>query len=135
MEIMKSLHYLQNLQVFFSMEMNSGGQEGNNNDEDAGEQTGTITIVKTDLSRPRMYKVIMHNDDYTTTDFVVHVLGKFFAKTQAQAQRLMMQIHLEGQAQCGIFTYEVAESKTLKVNKYSRDHGHPLTTSFEPCEG
>ena len=112
------------------------GTKNNHEDKsDSDEQTGTITIVKTDLAKPRMYKVIMHNDDYTTTDFVVHVLVKFFSKSSSQAQVLMMKIHLEGQALCGIFTYEVAESKTVKVNKYSRDHGHPLTTSFEPCEG
>jgi len=81
-----------------------------------------------------MFKVFMHNDDYTTMEFVIHVLKKFFAKSEAEAYEIMMKVHLEGLAVCGVFTYEVAESKTEKVNKYSRDHGHPLTTSFEPCD-
>ena len=108
-----------------------------NNNDDSGEQdgqTGTITVVRTELSRPKMFKVFMHNDDYTTMEFVIHVLKKFFTKSDAEAYEVMMKVHLEGLAVCGIFTYEVAESKTEKVNKYSRDHGHPLTTSFEPCE-
>lgn len=104
----------------------------NQNDDD--QQTGTITVVKTELSRPKMFKVLMHNDDYTTMEFVIAVLKKFFNKTDDQAHDIMMKVHLEGLGICGIYTYEIAESKSEKVNKYSRDHGHPLTTSFEPCE-
>ena len=103
-------------------------------DDENDQQTGTITVVKTDLSRPKLFKVLMHNDDYSTMEFVIHVLKKFFSKSEAEAYELMMKVHLEGMAICGIYTYEVAESKTQKVNKYSRDKGHPLTTSFEPCD-
>lgn len=107
---------------------------GSDNDNNEDGQTGTITVVRTELSRPKMYKVFMHNDDYSTMEFVMHVLQKFFAKSEAQSYEIMMKVHLEGLAVCGLYTYEVAESKTEKVNKYSRDHGHPLTTSFEPCD-
>lgn len=105
-----------------------------NNDGDDDQQTGTITVVRTQLSRPKMFKVFMHNDDYTTMEFVILVLKKFFSKSETEAYEIMMKIHLDGIAVCGIYTYEIAESKTEKVNKYSRDHGHPLTTSFEPCD-
>ena len=109
--------------------------DNSNNNEDTDHQTGTITVVKTDLRRPRRYKVLMHNDDYTTMEFVVHVLKKFFSKPDAEAHSIMMKVHLDGQAVCGIYTHEIAESKVDKVNKYSREHGHPLTCSAEPCEG
>lgn len=108
--------------------------KNSNDNQEKDEQTGTITVVKTDLSRPKMYKVLMHNDDYSTMEFVIAVLKKFFNKTEDQAYDIMMKVHIEGVAICGIYTYEIAESKTEKVNKYSRDHGHPLTTSFEPCD-
>lgn len=107
----------------------------NSNDQnERDEQTGTITVVKTDLSKPKMYKVLMHNDDYSTMEFVISVLKKFFNKTDEQAYDIMIKVHTEGLAICGIYTFEIAESKSEKVNKYSRDHGHPLTTSFEPCD-
>lgn len=110
---------------------NQSFRASNNDDE---QQTGTITVVRTELSPPKMFKVFMHNDDYTTMEFVIHVLKKFFGKSESESQEIMMKVHLEGLAVCGIYTYEIAESKTEKVNKYSREHGHPLTTSFEPCD-
>ncbi len=116
------------------MKNNNYLPRANDNDHDDDQQTGTITVVRTELSRPKMYQVFMHNDDYTTMEFVIHVLKKFFSKSDEESHKIMMKIHLEGLAVCGVFTYEVAESKTEKVNKYSRDHGHPLTTSFEPCD-
>lgn len=116
------------------MKNNNFTPKSSGNDPDEDQQTGTITVVRTELSRPKMYKVLMHNDDYSTMEFVIHVLQKFFAKSEAESQQIMMKIHLEGLAICGVFTYEVAESKSEKVNKYSRDKGHPLTTSFEPCD-
>ena len=97
-----------------------------------GEETGVLTVQRTDLRRPKMYKVLMHNDDYTTMDFVVHVLKKFFAKNDDEAHALMFKVHEDGHAVCGIYTHEVAESKTIKVNKYSKEKGHPLKCSSEP---
>lgn len=105
-----------------------------NNDKDLDSQ-GDIA-VKTDqkVKRPRMYKVLMHNDDYTTMEFVVHVLQKYFSKSRPEAQSIMLEIHTRGLAACGIFTFEVAESKTTKVIKYAKENGHPLKCSYEPCE-
>lgn len=101
---------------------------------DRDEQSGVATIKKTKLQPPRKYKVIMHNDDYTTMEFVVHVLQKYFLKTASEAQAIMLEVHTRGFGICGIFTYEVAESKVAKVTKYARENGHPLKCSTEPCD-
>jgi ATP-dependent Clp protease adaptor protein ClpS len=99
---------------------------------DKDEQSGTATISKQKLQRPRMYKVLMHNDDYTTMEFVILVLQKFFNKNYDDAQAIMLDVHKQGFGVCGIYTYEVAESKVAKVIKYARDNGHPLRCSTEP---
>jgi ATP-dependent Clp protease adaptor protein ClpS len=101
---------------------------------DRDEQSGTATIRKEKLQPPRMYKVIMHNDDYTTMEFVILVLKKFFNKSISEAQAIMLEVHNRGYGICGIFTYEVAESKVAKVIKYAKDNGHPLKCSIDPCE-
>ena len=101
---------------------------------DKDEQSGVATVRKEKLQAPRKYKVLMHNDDYTTMEFVVLVLQKFFNKTSPEAQSIMLEVHTRGFGICGIYTYEVAESKVAKVTKYARDNGHPLKCSTEPCE-
>lgn len=96
------------------------------------EQSGVATVRKEKLQAPRMYKVLMHNDDYTTMEFVVLVLQKFFNKNTNDAHTIMLEIHTKGFGICGIYTYEVAESKVAKVTKYARENGHPLKCSTEP---
>lgn len=98
------------------------------------EQSGIATIKKEKLQPPRMYKVLMHNDDYTTMEFVIHVLQKYFSKNSDEAHAIMLEVHTRGFGICGIYTFEVAESKVAKVVKYARDNGHPLKCSTEPCE-
>ena len=105
---------------------------------DQGPGTNTEENVavaeKTEVAKPKMYKVLLVNDDYTTMEFVIHVLQKFFQKTYDEAHAIMLKIHHDGVGICGIFTFEVAESKSAKVNKYSRNKGHPLKSTIEPCE-
>jgi ATP-dependent Clp protease adaptor protein ClpS len=96
------------------------------------EQSGVATARKEKLQTPRMYKVLMHNDDYTTMEFVIIVLQKFFNKNIDDAQSIMLAVHQRGFGVCGVYTFEVAESKTAKVMKYSKDNGHPLKCSIEP---
>jgi ATP-dependent Clp protease adaptor protein ClpS len=96
------------------------------------EQSGTTTIPKQELRPPRKYKVLMHNDDYTTMEFVVLILQKYFNKNYQQAQEIMLEVHEKGYGVCGIYTYEVAESKCAKVVKYARENGHPLRCTTEP---
>ena len=99
---------------------------------DREEEHGTTTIRKEKLQPPRMNQVLMHNDDYTTMEFVILVLQKFFNKNFNDAQAIMLDVHKKGFGICGTYTFEVAESKVAKVIKYARDNGHPLRCSTEP---
>lgn len=104
----------------------------NNQDHDENERDeSVVTKVKPRVKRPSMFKVILHNDDYTTMDFVIDVLRTFFAKTQEQAMGIMLQIHHDGVGVCGVYSFEVAESKCQKVTMYAKQHGHPLKCSVE----
>ena len=102
--------------------------------EGTDEEAGAALAEKVKVEKPKMYQVLLHNDDYTTMEFVIHVLQKFFNKTYDEAHAIMLKVHHEGSGLCGIYTYEVAESKSAKVNKYSRSKGHPLKSTIEPCD-
>ncbi len=78
-----------------------------------------------------MYKVILYNDDYTTMEFVIEVLQRFFASNNERAQQLMLQIHNEGSAVCGIYTRDVAETKVIQVTQHAQQNGHPLRCGTE----
>lgn len=95
---------------------------------------GTATARKEKLQAPKKYKVLMHNDDYTTMEFVIIVLQKFFNKSSSESHDIMLEVHNRGFGICGVYTYEVSESKVAKVTKYARDNGHPLRCSVEPTE-
>lgn len=85
-----------------------------------------------DLREPRRYKVIIHNDDFTTMEFVVLILTNVFFKSQAEAETLMLQVHHSDKAVVGIYTYDVALSKVQKATRMARDAGYPLRLSYEP---
>ena len=74
----------------------------------------------------------MHNDDYTTQEFVVHVLREFFRKIPTEAMQLMLKVHMTGKAIVGVYTKDIAETKIEKVTSYARDNGHPLMLTMEP---
>ena len=78
-----------------------------------------------------MYKVILFNDDYTTMEFVVEVLQRFFAVNNERAQQLMLQIHNEGSAVCGTYTRDIAETRVIQVTEFAQQQGHPLRCSME----
>lgn len=82
--------------------------------------------------RPRRYQVVFHNDDYTTMEFVVHVLMKFFHKSETEATQIMLQVHHRGFGIVGLYTRDVAESKADQVTDYAKEHGHPLKVTAEP---
>jgi len=81
---------------------------------------------KTDLKPPAMYAVLLLNDDYTPMDFVEDILMRFFGKNEEQSQSITMQVHSQGRGTCGIYPKDIAESKALQVESFSRQHNHPL---------
>lgn len=84
------------------------------------------------LKKPRKYKVILLNDDYTPMEFVIEVLIRFFHLNESIATQVMLQVHIQGRAICGIFTREIAETKVVLVNEYARTNQHPLLCGMEP---
>ncbi len=78
-----------------------------------------------------MYRVVLNNDDYTPMEFVVEVLTRFFTMTPEQATEVMLTVHYKGKGVCGVFTHDVAETKAAQVNRYAREHEHPLLCSTE----
>ena len=84
------------------------------------------------LKEPRMYKVLLLNDDYTPMDFVVSVLKHFFYLNEEVAIQVMLQVHLQGRGVCGVFTRDIAETKVVLVNDYARTNQYPLLCSMEP---
>jgi len=99
-------------------------------DEDASLAVATRREVK----RPRRYSVILHNDDYTTMEFVVLVLTRFFGKSEDEATSIMLMVHTKGRGLAGVFVRDVAESKVDLVRDFARAHGHPLRCTAEPME-
>lgn len=93
----------------------------------------TATLDKAALKKPPLYAVLILNDDYTPMDFVVHVLQKFFNKSEDEATQLMLQIHKSGQAVAGIFEREIAETKATRVVQYSQEHEYPLQARIGPA--
>ena len=88
-------------------------------------------IIKEKLRKPDRYRVILHNDDYTTMDFVVDILCRVFHKTLVEAKEIMLQVHQNGRGECGVYTYEVAESKAERVISLARQAGFPLNCTLE----
>ena len=93
--------------------------------------TSVITKTKTQSKRPSPYRVLLLNDDYTPMEFVVHELERFFNKDREAATRIMMHVHQTGIGECGVYTYEVAETKVTQVMDFARKHQHPLQCVME----
>ena len=96
-----------------------------------GSDTSILTKTAPKTARPPMYKVMLLNDDYTPMEFVVHVLKAFFQMDTDQATRVMINVHQKGVGVCGIFTYEVAETKVTQVMDFARKNQHPLQCTLE----
>ena len=99
--------------------------------EPGGPGTAVITKTKPQTTRPSIYRVLILNDDYTPMEFVVHVLERFFSKDHEAATRIMLHVHHHGIGECGIYTYEVAETKVTQVMDFARKHQHPLQCVME----
>lgn len=88
-----------------------------------------------ELKKPPRYKVIMLNDDYTPMEFVVHALEVFFGMSRERATQVMLTVHTQGRAVCGIYTRDIAETKAAQVNQCAKDNEHPLLCEIEAVEG
>lgn len=102
-------------------------------DERDGARPGVGLLTRTRLKpkKPAMFRVLLLNDDFTPMDFVVHVLEKFFAKNRQEATEIMLHVHRRGVGVCGVYTYEVAETKVNLVMDYARKNEHPLQCTME----
>jgi ATP-dependent Clp protease adaptor protein ClpS len=100
---------------------------------DTDRRTGTDLLEKTrqETKEPALYRVILHNDNYTTMDFVVQILETVFLKSPAEAFRIMMQVHTQGQGVCGAYPYDIAETRVATVHDVAREQGFPLRASLE----
>ena len=110
------------------------GRDGGQGDR-TGDGTGTGTSVATKprpkTKKPSLYKVLILNDDYTPMEFVVHVLERFFSKPRDEAIQIMLHVHRHGVGVCGVYTFEVAETKVAQVIELARRHQHPLQCTME----
>jgi ATP-dependent Clp protease adaptor protein ClpS len=111
----------------------SGAKEPRKGGGDNGPGSGTavITRTKTQTKRPSMYRVLILNDDYTPMEFVVLILQKYFNKGADEATQIMLHVHQHGVGECGVFTYEVAETKVTQVMDFTRKNQHPLQCIME----
>ena len=110
------------------------GKNGNGADGEGGDgegKTGLVTKTRPKTKRPSLYKVLLLNDDYTPMEFVVHVLERFFNKGREDATRIMLHVHHKGVGICGVYTYEIAETKVAQVMDFARQNQHPLQCTME----
>jgi len=117
----------------FALQM--AGKNGSGPGKDSGRddegKTGLVTKTRPKTKKPSLYKVLLLNDDYTPMEFVVHVLERYFSKGREEATRIMLHVHHKGVGICGVFTYEIAETKVTQVMDFSRQHDHPLQCTME----
>jgi ATP-dependent Clp protease adaptor protein ClpS len=110
---------------------NEGGGEGGGDSEPPGTGLGLATRTRTRTKQPTPYRVLLLNDDYTPMEFVVLVLQRFFRMNMEEATRVMLHVHQKGVGVCGVFSYEVAETKVSQVIDFARENQHPLQCTLE----
>ena len=104
-------------------------------DNDTSSEIGSVVLEKDpDVKHPPSYQVVLINDDYTPMEFVVYVLQIFFGFDGDKAQQIMLAVHTHGKGVCGIFTKEVAETKSAQVNNFAKENGHPLLSDIEEVD-
>jgi ATP-dependent Clp protease adaptor protein ClpS len=102
------------------------------NDETSRPDGGTVVAEQAPkVKQPPLFQVVLLNDDYTPMEFVVDVLERFFSLNRNNATRIMLEVHTRGKGVCGVFTYEIAETKVAQVTTYARDNHHPLMCTLE----
>lgn len=111
--------------------MSNGDDNQDRTGGGGGSSTGIVVQAKPKTKKPSLYKVLLLNDDYTPMEFVVHILERFFNKSREEAVDIMLHVHRHGVGMCGVFTYEVAETKVTQVIDFARQHSHPLQCTME----
>jgi ATP-dependent Clp protease adaptor protein ClpS len=106
-------------------------RDGGEGDGDGEGRSGALTLTRTRTKKPSMYKVLMLNDDYTPMEFVVDVLQHIFQKNREEATQIMLHVHQKGVGVCGVYTYEIAETKVTQTVDYARKNQHPLQCTLE----
>jgi ATP-dependent Clp protease adaptor protein ClpS len=106
-------------------------QDGDDRGGGPGRGTAVITRTRPKTKKPSLYRVLILNDDYTPMEFVVHVLERFFQKDREAATRIMLHVHNHGVGECGVYTFEVAETKVSQVMDFARQNQHPLQCVME----
>jgi ATP-dependent Clp protease adaptor protein ClpS len=109
----------------------NAGDDSDSAGGQGGRGTAVLTRTQTRTRRPNLYRVLLLNDDYTPMEFVVHILERFFNKTIEEATTIMLHVHHHGVGECGVFTYEIAETKVTMVMDFARKHQHPLQCVME----
>ena len=109
----------------------AGGSQPPGGDDGGRSNTAIITKTKPRTKRPNLYRVLLLNDDYTPMEFVVHVLERFFGKNHEEATQIMLHVHRKGVGICGVYPYEIAETKVTQVMDFARQHQHPLQCTLE----
>lgn len=109
----------------------SGNEDDANKGGEGEGRTGIVTKTRPRTKKPNLYKVLLLNDDYTPMEFVVHVLERFFNKDREDATRIMLHVHHKGVGLCGVYTFEVAETKVTQVMDFARQNQHPLRCTME----
>lgn len=117
--------------AFSPLDIKMSGDEKNGGGDDGRSNTGVVIKTRPKVKKPSLYKVLMLNDDYTPMEFVVHVLERYFSKTTEEATRIMLHVHQKGVGICGVFTFEVAETKVNQVMDLARKNQHPLQCTLE----
>ena len=113
----------------FAMDFRSGSRGGKGATKGDGDLA--VQETKPELKQPPMYQVVMINDDYTPMEFVVEVLQLFFGMGREKATQIMLTVHTQGRAVCGIYTRDIAETKAMQVNRHARENQHPLLCEIE----
>lgn len=95
------------------------------------QDTDSDVITQQKLEKPKMYKVLLLNDDFTPMDFVILILKRFFSKNSTDAEKIMLNIHNQGSGLAGVYTRELAETKVFQVHQFSKQHNYPLRCTIE----
>jgi ATP-dependent Clp protease adaptor protein ClpS len=114
-----------------SDDQHDGGDPDRDGSGEERRQTGLLLKARPKTRKPNMYKVLLLNDDYTPMEFVVHILERFFNKNRQEATDIMLHVHRRGVGICGIFTYEIAETKMAQVMDFARANEQPLQCTME----